>query len=773
MKDSFLKFGVSLILLLIIHPAFYFSAPNCNLDESWRLAINMSVENNLIFGKDFVFTYGPLGYLGTREVFKLSVFNFLFFDILNIFLLYLLIFRLVTKFLNHWAFYCIFILSALNSSIWHSILSEELPMFYFVIIIFESFYFLENKKFSSIIIITILAIIGTYIKVNYGLIYVLFIFVFALSLGFSKYKPYSYCFFWIFCYLSLLYISSLLLKTDIILYFKNSLYIIDAYNDAMYSPVNWDWGIWYLLFSICVIVAGLFFGIETLENLISKKIKSIPYYSLILLILGLCYVLFKQTVVNGHIFAFPKFFIPLAAPIYFFLSSKGVKQFFVGFLLAISLTFSYYSISFHTNTFGGKEYLEALNPVSWVNKVVSVFNYLNYFKKSSKFDYNSACITFPIDIQQMVAGKTGDIIPWEISAIYTNRMKYSPRPVIQSYSVYHHKLDELNAKKYLSKEAPEYIFFQLHSLGDRNLLFEECKTKLALITNYELLEKKVPDFFATYLIFKRKDTTSKSVEYGAKKKYKIKLNQTISIPETDSLLMMEINWPLTFWGKLKRFLYMPPPLKFEITLENGQKRQFRLVNPVTKGGVFANRFIDYMQNSSEIESFFKYLGDYNKKVKDIKVFCDEEWGVEKESDINIYTVSIKNFEYSKTNYQKVNTSVFDNLPINGQLEYLDTTGRGIAVKGWAMITEQNDLGCCNEISIYSKNNNNFYKIKGHISTKYDPVQKQNLNFNFINSGFSIFIEKNKLPKGENELFLGVTDFKLRSAIAPIGVKINN
>jgi hypothetical protein len=37
--------------------------PRTGFDNSWQLALNLAVEHGLDFGRDVVFTYGPLGFL--------------------------------------------------------------------------------------------------------------------------------------------------------------------------------------------------------------------------------------------------------------------------------------------------------------------------------------------------------------------------------------------------------------------------------------------------------------------------------------------------------------------------------------------------------------------------------------------------------------------------------------------------------------------------------------------------------------------------------------
>ena len=51
---------IALIWLALIR---FPTAPTAGLDPAWRLALSYAIEHCWQFGKDIVFTYGPLGYL--------------------------------------------------------------------------------------------------------------------------------------------------------------------------------------------------------------------------------------------------------------------------------------------------------------------------------------------------------------------------------------------------------------------------------------------------------------------------------------------------------------------------------------------------------------------------------------------------------------------------------------------------------------------------------------------------------------------------------------
>jgi len=60
-----LHFILFFFVLLLVPPSFYHQ-PGEGIDSSWNIALHLAYKYHLVFGKDFVFTYGPLGILTTE-----------------------------------------------------------------------------------------------------------------------------------------------------------------------------------------------------------------------------------------------------------------------------------------------------------------------------------------------------------------------------------------------------------------------------------------------------------------------------------------------------------------------------------------------------------------------------------------------------------------------------------------------------------------------------------------------------------------------------------
>src|SRR5205809_205799 len=87
---------IAALLALTLIPHSLYNNPDFGLDSSWYVALHYAVKNNLIFGKEFVFNYGPLGVLTTRlpigvheavyilfDAFVVSNFFYVFYRVIN------------------------------------------------------------------------------------------------------------------------------------------------------------------------------------------------------------------------------------------------------------------------------------------------------------------------------------------------------------------------------------------------------------------------------------------------------------------------------------------------------------------------------------------------------------------------------------------------------------------------------------------------------------------------------------------------------------------
>jgi hypothetical protein len=277
---------------------------------------------------------------------------------------------------------------------------------------------------------------------------------------------------------------------------------------------------------------------------------------------------------------------------------------------------------------------------------------------------------------------TVDVVPVEISYIYAHQLSYNPRPVFQSYSAYTPRLDSLNAQKYLSENAPDFVLFSTNTIEGRNPFWDETKTKLALLQHYELLKgfgnpddtfdeqfyiqensdiaqalqrnqitsavahyqtqgkkegRKPNAHFFDDLVFQKK-ALKKTINWQLKKIENTRLGAIWNVPiSNNKLLYIRPHVSYSFIGKIVKFLYRSPFLEVEITLENDTKERFKVPVPIANGGVLANYLIT---SNKDATAFFEKKYESLPKVKFIRFFSEEFFFFRKEIPIQCYEVDV-------------------------------------------------------------------------------------------------------------------------------------
>ena len=187
-KFRIIDFTIVLVTIYILLPANMFFYPINGLDPSWMIAINLAVKEQLVFGRDFIFTCGPLGFLWTGMFIHVPIIYIVTFHlILLISLIFILSFylkKLPTPLSK--IFFALIILST-STNIYF-----EKALMLLLIFLFFLFYYLENKKRNALYFAGFISLITFFIKLNTGLVITASLLVFVSLLPFIKYEKISF-----------------------------------------------------------------------------------------------------------------------------------------------------------------------------------------------------------------------------------------------------------------------------------------------------------------------------------------------------------------------------------------------------------------------------------------------------------------------------------------------------------------------------------------------------------------------------------------------------
>lgn len=581
-------FSIAFICAFILFPCFFDrvitplqnSGPSwLTLDPSWMITLNKVNIDHLVWGKEFVLTYGPLSYLSTRIGWGINGNHLVLFDLLLTFNFFYLFFVTYIKSKNK-AFALFLIIAT----------TVNLPSYFgpgtaFVLMAFLVFWIRQNIEESNHLSYTMQICIVSllfFIKFNTGLIsFVLFLAGMLYNLIFGKTKWLIVVFYFTISVAAVLFLAT---KLNVAFwpYLKGGLEMVKGFNEIMYLdepfPDEHLFAKVIILLSAGYLFISMYFSKEFLP-------KTIFVFFLFLLPL---FVLYKQGFVRGdigHILEFYHYCLLLILCFSDIYSTTAENRKWI--LVAIVGITLFYSKKRDSRLFD-------------FDYRMSKGNYLSGFKN---FNDSSSLHIFPNNnqvpeaIKSRVAKHTVDAYPWNAQLLLENRLNYVPRPVFQSYTAYTAYLENLNFNFYTSQKAPKFIFYEFDAIDNRYPLFDETKMNLCVLRNYICV-----DTFSfgnrPVLLLERKSKPPPPITFTKTKEFEMSINDEIPA-KTESYYEFKLS--NTLGGKLVSTFSYAPEMLISIKTADGQYSEYRTSKELLASGIAGNRLFN-----STIE-FYHYL----------------------------------------------------------------------------------------------------------------------------------------------------------------------
>ncbi len=153
----------------------------------------------------------------------------------------------------------------------------------------------------------------------------------------------------------------------------------------------------------------------------------------------------------------------------------------------------------------------------------------------------------------MVGGASLDIFGHLQDYAIANEFAYAPRPVFQSYSAYNRGLQELNERFYLGEKGPQFALLALQSIDGRFPPLEDAACLRAILWNYSLVGREGP-----FLVLERQSAKPATLEVIAEGMARVGERVAVKGRDSDDL-WLEIDLSLSLRGRLESLLLRPPP----------------------------------------------------------------------------------------------------------------------------------------------------------------------------------------------------------------------
>lgn len=554
------------------------------LDASWILGLNMAHglahSQGLAAGRDFVFTYGPLGYLFYPEtssgtpllalIFRLGLWIFFAAG------LFRLAWILPSKTAAFWTIAIIGLAAALDALPAEDQLVLVIEMAALTVLADRS-----EWRYLQLAILAFLSGLGLVAKLDQGMEGAALFVTVAVTASLqdrSLSRRARHVAAAAVCALPLSAVAFFLAATGsisaLIPYIRNGWQIVSGYSEAMGLPGPF----WQAALAVALITAS-FLAITLVSDVGSLWPGMLPAVLI-------AYFAFKHAMVRqdaGHAATFQmRFAVALLFPLVCAKATRDRRLIVIWQLFSVVLA--------------GAVLLEAYPGFSYIvksrldlhetSRSLADFRHWRtaWDKIGAGEQRERESLRLPERFHQIIGNGSVDAVPWDVDVVKANGWKWQPRPVFQSYSAYTPALDALNAAHIGSRRAADFTILNFSAIDGRHPFLETPLSWRALLDRYDLALA-----CSNWLVLQRRCKP----RFGPLKPFRTSTahwDQDVLLPPSDGLLVMAPRIRASLLGKIETLLFRPTPVSMEATFRSGKRMRWRCVERNLAGGVLIRPF---------------------------------------------------------------------------------------------------------------------------------------------------------------------------------------
>lgn len=567
--------SLAIVYLLIATFPGYYAPLNSGLDTSWVYALNYLPLTEYQFGRDIAFTFGPLGYLLN----PLDIDN----NHLKAIAFWLVIHWALALTLLHdlWARgrivrVAIFTIGYLLAA------TAGLGVDYALLTVVALLVTLDVPRGSHFansasIVAGMLAGLSLFIKFNLGLAAIVFLTALPVlwliirdrsSLAHSSWALGS-------AIVTALLVGVFVLDgpTNFLFWVRGSYEIAAGYSAAMSVPAH-----------PAIVAAGLVsLASLALIALSLALLREFRTAALAVALSGPVFVAFKHGFVRhqGRIF-FPFLLAVLAL---LTLRSSKVRSAILsiaGFIIVFALArFSvpYDTCDCHT-PMTPTRMISAAPGMENLRALVNLKDTLDVLEAQSITNLEPQRL--PSSWTEKIGNGSVGVIPWELSYVVANQLKWSPYPTLGTYSAYTPFLDGWGGRHYSGEQSPEYVLVKFEDIDGRHPMMGAPQTWRSLLQHY-----RFADFDAATGLFLLERESQRSQALREIERTRGRFHEQIPIPETPTLVA-SIDLQLSGTGRVREFFFSIPIVEIEVIWSDGRRQPYRLIPSTSREGILLN-----------------------------------------------------------------------------------------------------------------------------------------------------------------------------------------
>ncbi|HEY2294918.1 MAG TPA: hypothetical protein VGM86_29795 [Thermoanaerobaculia bacterium] len=175
-----------------------------------------------------------------------------------------------------------------------------------------------------------------------------------------------------------------------------------------------------------------------------------------------------------------------------------------------------------------------------------------------------------------------DVLPWELSYLPANDLRWVPNPTLQLYAAYTRPLDRTAARHFAGPGAPDLLLVHSGDLDGRDPLWDTPETWRAILAGYQL----DPQRPAPGLLALRRRPRPLAWHLESRGEARAAAASWIDVPAaagdwTFAAIELEPSWT----GRLQGLIFGVPPVYLQVLDADGEGRKVRILPATAQGGL--------------------------------------------------------------------------------------------------------------------------------------------------------------------------------------------
>ncbi len=221
-------------------------------------------------------------------------------------------------------------------------------------------------------------------------------------------------------------------------------------------------------------------------------------------------------------------------------------------------------------------------------------------------------------VRAIVGREPIDLVGVDLAWIFLNHLNWRPRPVLQSYSTSTAGLVELDGDFFAGPDAPPFVLYQDSMIGERWSGIDDSAARLRLMRDY------VPVALEKGLVLLRRDpvrAAHASDEREIVGEFDLHPGETLSLPKLPGeVLIARFDVRYSWVGWLRRLLLHAPITKVTLGRNDGQVLERRFLPDMARAGVLVRPALEFTFDWIDL-----HAGRLKKRYTGLRLTSESNW----------------------------------------------------------------------------------------------------------------------------------------------------